>query len=94
MHVVDADDTISNAETSLPIVTQLQVLGAEDISVTPEVTSALARNLEPIDQDTRFTIHIPSENKVVTVAPQDYSNNVLVLHENRNLLILADRIAA
>ena len=94
LHVVNADDIISNAETSLPIVTQLQVLGAEDISVTPEVTSALARNLEPIDQDTRFTIHIPSENKVVTVAPQDYSNNVLVLHENRNLLILADRIAA
>tara|TARA_R110000764_G_scaffold147162_2_gene234988 strand:- start:1241 stop:2638 length:1398 start_codon:yes stop_codon:yes gene_type:complete len=95
LHANTAIDIELASEVTSPDLREKQALGQ---TISPTTTSEVSedvglRNLEPIDQDSRFTINIPSENRSVTVASQDYSNTVLVLAENRNVLILADRIA-
>jgi hypothetical protein len=89
-HVILVSSTETPTETSAPVVTQLHIVTATSVETTSEVTSTAAVwELPPFEQDTDFTIYIPEQNTNVRVGPQDYTNQVIVPPENRQIRIAA-----
>mgnify|MGYP003653694371 CR=1 FL=1 len=65
------------------------ILDATNTESNSEITVPVIWELGPVEEDTRFTVYIPEQNTSVRVDLQDYTNQVIVPPENRQIRITA-----